>query len=147
MIMTQEKDKIRVDNNILAFETNYWIITERILTNTNIGKKTQHDKRMRENIRDEIIKGLGLEGCTEMVYTDGSKKEGRTGIYKEDGEKEISLAINNEATICTAELIAIYEAIDIVQREVEIKGTEKKLRSSHYVSQSPSLLTRSTLVS
>lgn len=127
--VSSKADKMITGNNIMAFETDYWTITKGVNINKSIGQAAKYNRNIRENIKEEIIKVFEMAGLTEIIYTDGSKKinEDKVGIgvFREEGREEMCLGIHSEATIYTAELIAINEALKIITRDIENKDTEK----------------------
>lgn len=129
MSLSQEINKIRTDTNIMAFISDYWTVSGDTTVDNSVGKRAQHDRDIRNNIREEIIKELKLTGRTEMLYTDGSKKreDNKVGvvIFREEGGSKISFAIFSKATIFTAELVAINEAMKIIMEETVNNNGEK----------------------
>ena len=69
-----------------------------------------------------VFQSMLLELCRfprhrKVYYTDGSKVDKKTAMFFICDDNEFSCHINDEASICTAELLAIKAAIEYIYLE------------------------------
>lgn len=122
---------IRSENNYVALQTDYWTVTNAILTDKTIGKKRKKGKINDTKMIEAMRKKMKLAGETELWFTDGSKvKENGVskvgvGIYKDKDEDGVCCALDGNASIFTAELVAINIAMMAILEDLKKDGPGK----------------------
>lgn len=114
-----DKGSLEINKQPGIYKTSYWINTNKVDTEIEIGKERQLTLEMKD---DEFIKRLKekykLNEACGVIFTDASKikdnENTRIGIVIAEEETTYSISIDNRCSIFTAELLAVEKALGYI---------------------------------
>lgn len=113
------KEDIDQTDGFTVHNKDYWVLTKQNLVNLEIGKNRKKEKISDQELLEEFRQEYKLREDFLVIYTDGSKQEGKkstgVGIAIEGKEVAYKISINKICSIFTAEAIGVEKAIGYVQ--------------------------------